>query len=62
MAIPEVEISIAPDGKVTIRVLNVEGQKCVDLAQFLNQLGEVEVDDKTPDYYKQPKQGVNINI
>ena len=55
-----IEIVIDDQGKLTSEVVGIEGQECTTITKWLDELGEVEVDSKTPDYYKQPKQTVKI--
>jgi hypothetical protein len=55
----ELEITISPDGEVTVRVRCVKGQSCVDETKFLEAAlgGEVESRELTPEYYEQPVGG-----
>ncbi len=56
----EIEIVITPDGKLTSEVKGIAGADCSTLTKWLDELGEVEVDKHTSDYYKTPKQTVKI--
>lgn len=56
----EIRVTVSKDGKITSEVRGVEGPQCHELSAFLNQLGKVEVDLQTPDYRKQPRQGLII--
>lgn len=51
----ELEITIAPDGSVSVLVKCVDGQSCVDETKFLEQaLGNtIESRELTADYYNQ---------
>ena len=55
-----IEIVIGQDGKLTSEVKGVAGADCTALTKWLDELGEVEVDSKTPDYYRKPRQTVKI--
>ena len=55
-----IEIVIDRDGKLTSEVRDIAGADCTTLTKWLDELGEVEVDSKTPDYYKKPRQTVKI--
>lgn len=52
----ELEITIGPDGEVTVRVNCVKGASCVDETKFLEQAlgGEIESRELTSEYYEQP--------
>ena len=52
----ELEITIGPDGEVTVRVKCIKGQSCVDETRFLEQAlgGAVESRELTDEYYEQP--------
>lgn len=56
----EIHVTIKPDGKVVSEVKGIEGPQCQELSKFLDSLGQVEVDRQTPDYRKQPRQGIVI--
>ena len=50
---PEYTIELEiKDGKVHATVKGVAGPKCGELSKFLDQLGEVEKDEQTPDFQK----------
>jgi hypothetical protein len=55
----QIIIEIAPDGKIKGEVVGVEGQSCQPLSAWLDELGKVETDSPTPDFYKE---GVRINL
>jgi hypothetical protein len=49
----EVEVEIAADGQVSLKVRGVKGKGCVDLAKALEAaLGETEERSLTPEYYE----------
>ena len=54
----ELIIDITPDGKVIGEVKGVEGASCAPLSEWLDELGAVLEDRKTPDYHKRAKQTV----
>lgn len=51
----DIEIVIAPDGKVSFTVKGVKGPSCVDETKFLEEaLGGVVIErEKTGEYYEQ---------
>lgn len=55
-----IEILIGEDGKLSSEIKGVEGQDCTDITKWLDSLGTVEVDKKTSDFYKTPKQTVKV--
>jgi Protein of unknown function (DUF2997) len=52
----ELEITIAPDGTVSVQVKCVPGQSCVEETKFLEEaLGnKIESRELTSEYYEQP--------
>ena len=56
-----INIKILPNGKIQATVAGVEGPACSNISAFLDQLGKVEVDQNTDDYYKDMKQKVGTN-
>ncbi|HZS42578.1 MAG TPA: DUF2997 domain-containing protein [Polyangia bacterium] len=55
----ELEITISPDGEVSVQVKCIKGQSCVDETKFLEDAlgGKVESRELTPEYYEQPVGG-----
>ncbi len=48
----EIEVTIGPDGQVTLRPKGVQGSACLDLTKDLEAaLGEVVSRELTPEYY-----------
>lgn len=47
----EIEISILPDGRVEYTVKGVAGAACENISAILEQLGKVEAEERTADYY-----------
>jgi hypothetical protein len=57
MAQEEIEIEIAPDGKVTVTTKGIKGPACMDVADlFVQILGREESREKTPEYYEAAEQ------
>jgi hypothetical protein len=54
------EIEITPEGKIVSIVKGVAGPNCSKLTAWLDELGEVEVDRHTPDFYKSANQNLNV--
>lgn len=55
-----IEIQILPDGQITGQIQGVAGPSCTSLTAWLDELGNVIEDRKTPDYYK--PQGATVKI
>jgi hypothetical protein len=55
----ELEITISPDGEVSVKGKCIKGQSCVDETKFLEDAlgGKVESRELTPEYYEQPASG-----
>lgn len=47
----EIEISILPGGKVEYTIKGVAGAACEDISAILEQLGKVESEERTGEYY-----------
>ena len=57
MAQEELEIEIAPDGKVTVTTRGIKGPACMDYADLMAQiLGREEQRQKTAEYYETEEQ------
>ena len=48
----EIEISILPDCKVEYTIKGVKGSACEDISALLEQLGKVEQEERTGEYYE----------
>lgn len=48
----EIEISILPDGKVEYTIKGVKGSACEEISTLLAQLGKVEQEERTGEYYE----------
>lgn len=53
-----ITIEITQEGKVVGEVKGVQGQQCMQLSEWIGDLGEVLEDKKTPDYFKQSRQTI----
>jgi hypothetical protein len=47
----EIEISILPDGRVEYTIKGVKGSACEEISALLEQLGKVEQEERTGEYY-----------
>ena len=47
----ELEITILPDGRVEYTIKGVKGSACESISALLEQLGRVEHEERTGDYY-----------
>ena len=48
----EIEITIEPDGKIAYTIKGVKGSACESISALLEQLGKVEEENKTGEYYE----------
>lgn len=48
----EIEISIGPDGKIAYTIKGIKGSACDSISAILEQLGKVEEETKTGEYYE----------
>ena len=49
----EIEIAVLPDGRVEYTIKGVKGAACESLSALLEQLGRVEREEHTGEYYEQ---------
>lgn len=49
----EIEITIQPDGRVEYTIKGVKGPACESISALLEQLGQVEAQERTGEYYAQ---------
>ncbi|MFN8445532.1 MAG: DUF2997 domain-containing protein [Caldilineaceae bacterium] len=49
----EIEISVLPDGRIEYTIKGVPGSGCENISALLEQLGKIEKQEKTSDYYAQ---------
>jgi hypothetical protein len=47
-----IEITIMPNGEVKSTVKGVKGTACHEISKWLDDLGKVTHDSKTPDFYQ----------
>ena len=57
----EIEIAILPDGRVEYTIKGVKGSACESISALLEQLGKVEKDERTDEYYAQ-EPDVHVNV
>jgi hypothetical protein len=57
----EIEIAILPDGRVEYTIKGVKGSACESISALLEQLGKVEQDERTDEYYAQ-EPDVHVNV
>ncbi len=56
----EIEIVIDLEGNFEATVLGITGTACEGISAFLDELGEVTIDQHTLDYFGDPKQTIKI--
>ncbi len=49
----EIEVTILPDGRVEYTIKGVKGSACESISALLEQLGKVEAESRTAEYYEQ---------
>ena len=49
----EIEITIHPDGRVEYTIKGVKGPACEEISLLLEQLGRVEQEEHTGEFYEQ---------
>ena len=49
----EIEITILPDGRVEYTIKGMKGGACESISALLAQLGKVEEETRTSEYYEQ---------
>lgn len=47
----EIEFTITPDGKISAKVVGVQGESCVGMLDVLDNLGTVTAEAHTADFY-----------
>jgi hypothetical protein len=49
----EIEVTILPDGRIEYTIKGVKGSACESISALLEQLGKVESESRTGEYYEQ---------
>jgi hypothetical protein len=58
----EIEIAVLPDGRVEYTIKGLKGPACDSLSALLEQIGRVETEERTGEYYEQgPESHLNLN-
>lgn len=58
----EIEIAILPDGRVEYTIRGVKGPACESLSAALEQIGRIEHEERTGEYYAQePDTHIHVN-
>ena len=57
----EIEIAILPDGRIEYTIKGVKGSACENISALLEELGQVEHEERTGEYYDR-EDHVNIAI
>jgi hypothetical protein len=53
----EIEILVHPDGRVEYTIQGVKGSACENISALLEQLGRVEQEERTSEYYDYGEDG-----
>jgi hypothetical protein len=48
----EIEIAVLPDGRVEYTIKGIKGAACQSLSALLEQLGRIEHEERTGEYYE----------
>ncbi len=63
MAEQELEITISPEGKVTVHTHGIKGQSCMEYADLLVQIvGREEDREKTAEFYQTEQESTHVRI
>jgi hypothetical protein len=58
----EIEIAVLPDGRVEYTIKGVKGAACESLSALLEQLGRIEREERTSEYYeREPDSHINLS-
>ena len=57
----EIEIAILPDGRIEYTIKGVKGRACEQISAVLEQLGQLEADARTGEFYEDG-QSVTLSI
>ncbi len=53
----EIEITIERDGRVAYTIKGVKGSDCETISALLEQMGQVETEERTGEYYEREQGG-----
>ncbi len=53
----EIEITIGRDGRMAYTIKGVKGSACEDISALLEQIGRVEEEERTGEYYEREEGG-----
>jgi hypothetical protein len=56
----EIEVAILPDGRIEYTIKGIKGSACESISALLEQLGKVEHEERTGEYYDRDT-GVSIH-
>lgn len=48
----EIEIAVHPDGTIEYTIRGVKGGRCESISALLEQLGQIEAEERTGEYYE----------
>jgi hypothetical protein len=58
----EIEIAVLPDGRVEYTIKGIKGASCESLSALLEQLGRIEGEERTGEYYeREPESHVRLS-
>ena len=58
----EIEIAILPDGRVEYTIKGIKGAACDSLSAALEQIGRIEHEERTGEYYEQePESHISLS-
>ncbi len=59
----EIEINILPDGRIEYTIKGVKGDACTSISAVLEQLGRVEHEERTGEYYEETDNaGITVDV
>jgi hypothetical protein len=58
----EIEIAVLPDGRVEYTIKGIKGAACESLSALLEQLGRIEREERTGEYYeREPESQIHLS-
>lgn len=57
----DIEIEILPDGNVEYTIKGIRGSSCENISELLEQLGQVEHEERTGEYYERDNES-NLHV